>query len=93
VYSDVEDDDRTVLENLGKLDSSEWDLAMQLELARRNSQNQHGKAVAPLTLEKPVEATIYEGFYDRYFLQDHISLSLFACRGSTSTCSSGISCI
>ncbi|RDB25674.1 hypothetical protein Hypma_006979 [Hypsizygus marmoreus] len=33
---------------------------MQLELARRNSRNQHGKDVPSLPLDVPVEATIYE---------------------------------
>lgn len=61
-YSDVEeDDDGTVLAKTKELDSSEWDLAMQLELARRNSKNQHGKQVPSLPIEAPVEATIYEG--------------------------------
>lgn len=53
-YSDVEEDIRD-------MDSSEWDLAMQLALARKNSQNQHGKSVVPTPLERPSEATIYEG--------------------------------
>jgi hypothetical protein len=58
---DAEDDDGTILANPKDLDSSEWNLAMQLELARRNSQNQHGKLVPPASLELPLEATIYEG--------------------------------
>jgi protein ECT2 len=58
---DVEDDDGTILANPRDVDSSEWNLAMQLELARRNSQNQHGKLVPPAPLELPPEATIYEG--------------------------------
>jgi protein ECT2 len=37
------------------------DLAMRLELARQNSQNQHNKQVPALPVEKPVEETIYEG--------------------------------
>lgn len=61
-YSDVEeDDDGTVLAKTKELDSSEWDLAMQLELARRNSKNQHGKQMPSLPIEAPIEATIYEG--------------------------------
>lgn len=62
-YSDMEDDDRTVLERMRDADESDMDLSMRLELARRNSQNQHGRQVAPVTLEKPVEETIYEGKY------------------------------
>jgi hypothetical protein len=58
---DVEDDDGTILVNTRDLDSSEWNLAMQLELARRNSKNQHGKLVPPIPLESPDEETIYEG--------------------------------
>ena len=58
---DVEDDDGTILANPKDLDSSEWNLALQLELARRNSQNQHGQLTPPEPLELPLEATIYEG--------------------------------
>ncbi|KIJ70110.1 hypothetical protein HYDPIDRAFT_104781 [Hydnomerulius pinastri MD-312] len=43
-----------------KLDQSDHDLTMRLELARRNSQNQHGKSVPTSTLQGPVEDTIYE---------------------------------
>jgi hypothetical protein len=59
-YSDSDDDDGTALEP-PSFDDSEWDLARRLELARRNSQNQHNKPVPPLPLEKSVEETIYEG--------------------------------
>lgn len=41
-------------------DTSERDLAARLELARRNSRNQHD-TVGPMTLEGPTEETIYEG--------------------------------
>jgi hypothetical protein len=34
---------------------------MQLELARQNSMNQHGKLVSSIPLDIPVEDTIYEG--------------------------------
>lgn len=61
-YSDVEDDD-TVMGKPADLDSSEWDLAMKLELARQNSKNQHGKQVAPMAIDTPGEATIYEGMW------------------------------
>jgi hypothetical protein len=44
------------------MDESEWDLTMRLELARRNSQNQHSKGtVEPPPWDGPVEETIYEG--------------------------------
>ncbi|KAH9077249.1 hypothetical protein EDB83DRAFT_2504476 [Lactarius deliciosus] len=43
------------------MDESEWDLTMRLELARRNSQNQHSKgAVEQPPWDGPVEETIYE---------------------------------
>ena len=43
------------------LDRSDPDLSMRLELARRNSQSQHGKYIPAPTMEKTVEDTIYEG--------------------------------
>ncbi|KAF8842701.1 hypothetical protein BDN67DRAFT_898801 [Paxillus ammoniavirescens] len=43
-----------------RLDQSDPDLAMRLELARRNSQNQHGKYHPTSSIEKPAEDTIYE---------------------------------
>lgn len=42
------------------MDESEWDLTQRLELARRNSQNQHGVS-SPVKREPAVEETIYEG--------------------------------
>ena len=43
------------------MDESDWDLNTRLELARRNSRNQHSKE-PPLFLTNPsVEDTIYEG--------------------------------
>lgn len=42
------------------MDDSEHDLAMRLELARRNSQNQSEQQFSPLVLEPPSEDTIYE---------------------------------
>ncbi|KAF5388006.1 hypothetical protein D9615_000543 [Tricholomella constricta] len=58
--SDMEGDDSTLFAKTKELDDSERDLALQLELARRNSKNQHGKEIPSLPLEEPVEATIYE---------------------------------
>jgi hypothetical protein len=43
------------------LDESDMDLSMRLELARQNSQSQHGQHAVPLMPENPVEETIYEG--------------------------------
>ena len=60
-YSDIEDDNNTVLAKIKEIGSSDYNLAMQLELARQNSLNQHGKRVVPMQLDGPVEATIYEG--------------------------------
>ncbi|KAL1747651.1 hypothetical protein HDZ31DRAFT_60984 [Schizophyllum fasciatum] len=53
-YSDMEED-RTQ-----ELDSSEWDLHMKLELARKNSQTQHGKPLPALDLDADIDDTILE---------------------------------
>lgn len=58
-YSDYEDEDGTIREKIKDIDSSDHNLAMQLELARQNSLNQHVKP--GLSLDVPVEDTIYEG--------------------------------
>ncbi|CCL98268.1 uncharacterized protein FIBRA_00262 [Fibroporia radiculosa] len=42
------------------MDPSERDLALRLELARRNSQNQNEQKFPPLSLDPPLEDTIYE---------------------------------
>ena len=42
-------------------DASERDLAMRLELARRNSQNQNGHDYPSPAMQEPGEDTIYEG--------------------------------
>lgn len=62
-YSDMETDDRSILQRTRDMDESDIDLSMRLELARKNSQIQHGRPVAPIVLEKPVEETIYEGMH------------------------------
>lgn len=62
-YSDPDDDAGDILTETLRLDPSERDLAMRLELARRNSQIQHGIIPATLSPEKPSEETIYEGLY------------------------------
>lgn len=41
-------------------DPSDQDLSLRLELARRNSQNQHGKQAVKPSLDRPAEETIYE---------------------------------
>lgn len=48
------------------VDPSELDLKMRLELARRNSRNQHGELVASSS-EQPIEETIYEGEFGHYY--------------------------
>ncbi|KAJ6628784.1 hypothetical protein B0H10DRAFT_1989338, partial [Mycena sp. CBHHK59/15] len=59
-YSDIEDDDGTILDHVRDMDSTERDLAVQLALARQNSKNQHGKHLTHAPLQNPSEATIYE---------------------------------
>ncbi|KAI0658493.1 hypothetical protein C8Q70DRAFT_1045510 [Cubamyces menziesii] len=59
--SDWETDDRhSRSRRMVPMDESERDLTMRLELARRNSQNQHGKEVIHAGMEAPSEETIYE---------------------------------
>ncbi|TRM67640.1 hypothetical protein BD626DRAFT_394072 [Schizophyllum amplum] len=54
-YSDMEEDRTQVL------DSSEWDLHMKLELARKNSQTQHGKPLPALDdIDMDIDETILE---------------------------------
>ena len=57
--SNVEDDG--ILAKAKAIGSSDYNLAVQLELARQNSLNQHRKRIAPMQLDASVEATIYEG--------------------------------
>ena len=64
-YSDGGDDDE-MLGKSSQLDPSEQDLARQLELARRNSKNQHVNELPSLPLEPPFESTIYEGMCKDY---------------------------
>ncbi|KAJ7180267.1 hypothetical protein C8R43DRAFT_972440 [Mycena crocata] len=59
-YSDVEDDDGTILDHVRGMDSTERDLALQLALARKNSKNQHSKPFSHVPLQNPSEETIYE---------------------------------
>lgn len=60
-YSDYEPEDSMVLDTTAEKDSSEWDLARRLELARQNSRNQHGVKPLPALMDMAVEETIYEG--------------------------------
>ncbi|CDO69915.1 hypothetical protein BN946_scf184568.g1 [Trametes cinnabarina] len=55
-----EDALRLRLRRIATMDESERDLAMRLELARRNSKNQHGKELPHVAMEEPSEETIYE---------------------------------
>ncbi|KAG2013296.1 signal transducer [Coprinopsis cinerea AmutBmut pab1-1] len=74
-YSDLEDDDGTIMAK--PTDSSDYNLALQLELARQNSLNQHGKPLPPIDLDIPIEDTIYEGTSTPIDSQT-LSLPLFA---------------
>ncbi|KAF5364100.1 hypothetical protein D9756_000374 [Leucocoprinus leucothites] len=57
-YSDYEDEDGTIQEKIKDIDSSDYNLAMQLELARQNSLHQHVKP--GLSLDIPLGDTVYE---------------------------------
>ncbi|KAI0371548.1 hypothetical protein BV20DRAFT_993203 [Pilatotrama ljubarskyi] len=64
-YSDWEESEpegagRSRMRRIAHMDESERDLTMRLELARRNSQNQHGREVSTPGMEAPSEETIYE---------------------------------
>ncbi|KAJ7129503.1 hypothetical protein C8R44DRAFT_79844 [Mycena epipterygia] len=59
-YSDIEDDDGTIMDHVRDMDATERDLALQLALARKNSKNQHGKPLSHIPLQNPSEQTIYE---------------------------------
>ncbi|EGN93023.1 hypothetical protein SERLA73DRAFT_98341 [Serpula lacrymans var. lacrymans S7.3] len=59
LYNNTEENN-SMLQKNEHLDPSDRDLSMRLELARKNSQNQHGKDLVPMSLEQPVEETIYE---------------------------------
>ncbi|EJD01616.1 uncharacterized protein FOMMEDRAFT_126677 [Fomitiporia mediterranea MF3/22] len=61
-YSDHEDADTTMLDfrERGRVTESEMDLSMRLELARRNSRNQHGRIITHDLMDIPVEEVIYE---------------------------------
>lgn len=70
-FDDGYDEDKTDEHVI--LDRSDPDLTMRLELARRNSQSQHGKYIPPATMEKTVESTIYEGMLTSpFWLQESI---------------------
>ncbi|KAL0573970.1 hypothetical protein V5O48_007985 [Marasmius crinis-equi] len=59
-WSDVhDDDDDDMFEDVPELDASDQDLALQLELARRNSKNQNDRQV-PTYSQPPQEIPIYE---------------------------------
>jgi len=62
-YSDFEDEDGTIQDKIKDIDTSDYNLAMQLELARQNSLNQPAKP--GLSLSIPVEEMIYEGLLFR----------------------------
>lgn len=57
-----------------EMDQSERDLTQRLELARRNSRNQHGEPpLSATSWEKPIEDTIYEGLCFCIFLRSSFS--------------------
>lgn len=62
-YSDVEDDNATLLAQSKEIGTSDHQLALQLELARQNSLAQYGKHLAPLQMDGTVESVIYEGSF------------------------------
>ncbi|EKM80039.1 hypothetical protein AGABI1DRAFT_57412 [Agaricus bisporus var. burnettii JB137-S8] len=57
-YSDYEDEDGTIGEKIKDIDTSDYNLAKQLELARQNSLHQHANLT--LSMDAPLEDTIYE---------------------------------
>ncbi|KAH9482553.1 Rho guanine nucleotide exchange factor gef2 [Psilocybe cubensis] len=59
-YSDVEDDDATLLAQSKEIGTSDHQLALQLELARQNSLAQYGNHPVPLQMDGSVESIIYE---------------------------------
>lgn len=60
-YSDLEDEDPSLMDNIRHLDASERNLVLQLRLARKNSKNQNERQpVVPLAT--PSEEAIYEGW-------------------------------
>ncbi|KAF8663361.1 hypothetical protein AX16_000937 [Volvariella volvacea WC 439] len=67
--SDAEDDDNTIMEQPTDPDSSDFDLARQLALARRNSKNQHSKPLPPLNIEQLSVGSIYEEEYSQQTLR------------------------
>ncbi|TFK22329.1 hypothetical protein FA15DRAFT_522036 [Coprinopsis marcescibilis] len=59
--SDGDDDQSTIMAPPPKpVDSSDYNLALQLELARQNSLQQHGKPLPAIDLDMAIEETIYE---------------------------------
>ncbi|KAG6880357.1 hypothetical protein C0992_007768 [Termitomyces sp. T32_za158] len=74
--NDEDDEDDVFFINSRELDDSERDLALQLELARRNSKNQHTKEVPPLPLDEPTEPTIYEGLIIQFYALTKIDFIL-----------------
>ena len=60
-WSDVnDDDDNDVFEDAPELNTSDQNLALQLELARRNSKSQYDRQV-PTYSQPPQDIPIYEG--------------------------------
>lgn len=66
--SDWDEEEEAIdLRATSALDASERDLVARLELARRNSQNQHESKYSRAPAEPPLEDTIYEGRRKRFY--------------------------
>lgn len=59
--AEVDDDDGTIMDSQGASLPSDWNLSMQLELARKNSQIQHNKPLPALQMGLNDINPIYEG--------------------------------
>jgi len=60
-YSDMDDHDETLMEHFKDFDTSDQDLALQLDLARRNSKSHAVDRQRRVPLDMPVEVAILEG--------------------------------
>ncbi|KAF7981667.1 hypothetical protein HWV62_32792 [Athelia sp. TMB] len=72
-YSDM--DDVNSMPPSRAMDESDMDLSMRLELARRNSESQHGKLPSP-PVEPNVEETIYEEMPDFVSAKDEMLMEI-----------------
>lgn len=77
---DYSDDEAMIVNKMRGLDTSDWDLAMKLELARQNSMNQRNELPTSSTVEFPLQDTIYEG--QQFFLGCVTLKLILICRGA-----------